>query len=166
MESIENLYEQYYNLLERIQENSSSVFAINLLQYDITQNYYSQVDRAVGLLKDFCEKYLKGADIEKAINERFQNSRVENIKFGLLIDVLRCCEFFKLFVDFKGYVDFFLLQDCVDDDYNVKFWLETPLFVSMPMPKDLDEYKKWIHSQLDFVDKRGKRIKEYCGIED
>jgi hypothetical protein len=90
MESIENLYEQYYNLLERIQENSSSVFAINLLQYDITQNYYSQVDRAVGLLKDFYEKYLKGADIEKAINERFQNSRVENIKFGLLIDVLRC----------------------------------------------------------------------------
>lgn len=75
-------------------------------------------------------------------------------------------KFFKLFVDFKGYVDFFLLQDCVDDDYNVKFWLETPLFVNMPMPKDLDEYKKWIHSQLDFVDKRGKRIKEYCGIED
>lgn len=61
-----------------------------------------------------------------------------------------------------SFVDFFLLQDCVDDDYNVKFWLNTPLFVSMPMPKDLDEYNKWIHSQLDFVEKRGKRIKEYC----
>ena len=76
----------------------------------------------------------------------------------------RSREFFKLFVDFKGYVDFFLLQDCVDENYNVKFWLETPLFVSMPMPKDLDEYYKWINSQLDFVEKRGKRIKEYCGI--
>lgn len=74
----------------------------------------------------------------------------------------RSSEFFKLFVDFKGYVDFFLLQDCVDDDYNVNFWLNTPLFVSMPMPKDLDEYEKWINSQLDFVEKRGKRIKEYC----
>lgn len=74
----------------------------------------------------------------------------------------RSSEFFKLFVDFKGYVDFFLLQDCVDDDYNVKFWLDTPLFVSMPMPKDLDEYYSWIGSQLDFVEKRGKRINEYC----
>ena len=76
----------------------------------------------------------------------------------------RSREFFKLFVDFKGYVDFFLLQDCVDENYNVKFWLETPLFVSMPMPKVLDEYYKWINSQIDFVEKRGKRIKEYCGI--
>ena len=62
----------------------------------------------------------------------------------------------------KGYVDFFLLQDCVDENYNVKFWLDTPLFVSMPMPKNLDEYYKWIDSQLDFVTKRGKRIEEYC----
>ena len=71
-------------------------------------------------------------------------------------------DFFKLFVDFKGYVDFFLLQDCVDEDYNVKFWLNTPLFVSMPMPQNLDEYYIWIDSQLDFVEKRGKRIKDYC----
>ena len=71
-------------------------------------------------------------------------------------------DFFSLFVDFKGYVDFFLLQDCVDNDYNVKFWLETPLFVSMPMPKDLDDYYRWIDSQLDFVAKRGLRIANYC----
>ncbi len=71
-------------------------------------------------------------------------------------------EFFDKFVDFKGYVDFFLLQDCVDDNYNVKFWLDTPLFVSMPMPKNMDEYYMWINSQLDFVAKRGQRIAEYC----
>ncbi len=71
-------------------------------------------------------------------------------------------EFFKLFLSFKSYVDFFLLQDCVDDDYNVKFGLNTPLFVSMPMPKNMEEYLMWIESQLDFVEKRGKRIKEYC----
>ena len=76
------------------------------------------------------------------------------------------CEFFKLFVDFKGYVDFFLLQDCVDNEYNVKFWLNTPLFESMPMPKNMKEYMMWIETQLDFVAKRGKRIKEYCGMKD
>jgi hypothetical protein len=69
-------------------------------------------------------------------------------------------EFFDLFVDFKGYVDFFLLQDCVDENYKVKFALETPRFVSMPMPKTLDEYRLWIDSQIDFVTKRGRRIEE------
>ena len=70
-------------------------------------------------------------------------------------------EFFNLFVDFKGYVDFFLLQDCVDNNYKVKFNLETPLFVSMPMPKNLEVYDMWIASQIDFVTKRGKRIEDY-----
>lgn len=74
----------------------------------------------------------------------------------------RSANFFALFEDFKGYVNFFLLQDCVDKDYNVKFWLDTPLFVSMPMPKNLDMYDRWIESQLDFVAKRGKRIADYC----
>ena len=69
-------------------------------------------------------------------------------------------DFFSLFVDFKGYVDFFLLHDCVDDNYNVKMWLDTYLFDSMPMPKNLDEYYKWIDSQLDFVTKRGQRIEK------
>lgn len=70
-------------------------------------------------------------------------------------------EFFNIFVNFKSYVDFFLLQDCVDENYNVIYGLDTPLFVSMPMPKTLDEYHKWIDSQIDFVAKRGRRIEEY-----
>ena len=90
MESVEILYEQYYNLLERIQESCPGDFATNLLQYDITQDYYNQVDKAAGLLKNFYEKYLKGANVEEAINERFQSNRAENVKFGLLVDVLRC----------------------------------------------------------------------------
>lgn len=90
MESIETLYEQYYNLLERIQESNASDFATDLLQYGITQDYYSQVDKAAGLLKNFYEKYLKRVNIEEAINEFFQSNRAENVKFGLLVDVLRC----------------------------------------------------------------------------
>jgi len=71
-------------------------------------------------------------------------------------------EFYNLFVDFKGYVDFFLLQDCVDEDYNVKFWLDTPLWVSDPVPETVAAYKDWIEKELNFVEKRGKRILEYC----
>ena len=72
--------------------------------------------------------------------------------------------FFDLFVDFKGYVDFFLLQDCVDDDYNVKFWLKTPLFISDPMPESLSSYLAWIDAEMDFLSRRQKRIQDYCGI--
>ncbi len=72
-------------------------------------------------------------------------------------------EFFDLFVDFKGYVDFFFLQDCVSNDYSkVRMWLDTELFETDPFPKDVDEYMKWIDSNLDFVDKRNERIERFC----
>lgn len=70
-------------------------------------------------------------------------------------------QFFDLFVDFKSYTDFFLLQDCVDDSYKVKFWFDTPLFENEPMPKTLESYLAWIQTQLDFTAKRNKRIQEY-----
>lgn len=77
------------------------------------------------------------------------------------IALRRSESFFKLFVDFKGYVDFFMLQDCVDDNYNVNLWLNTPLFISDPMPDSVDTYKVWIEKELDFVVKRGKRMEMY-----
>ena len=70
--------------------------------------------------------------------------------------------FFDLFVNFKGYVDFFFLQDCVDEDYHVKIWLDTPLFEDNPIPMNVEDYCRWINSQLDFVEKRAKRIAEHC----
>ena len=36
-------------------------------------------------------------------------------------------DFFDLFVDFRGYVDFFLLQDLVTDDYRaIRFFTDSP----------------------------------------
>ena len=67
--------------------------------------------------------------------------------------------FFDLFVDFRGYVDYFLLQDCVSEDYTeVRMWLDTELFAYEPAPRDVDEYLAWIQSNLDFVARRNKRI--------
>lgn len=68
-------------------------------------------------------------------------------------------DFFDLFVDFKGYVDFFYLQDCVTEDYKqVKFWLGNGEFEYFPLPKTVDEYFSWIEQELDFVAKRNARI--------
>lgn len=72
-------------------------------------------------------------------------------------------DFFNLFVDFKGYVDFFFLQDCVTEDYgHVKFWLGDGTFTSNPLPKTVLEYLHWINLNLEFVEKRNSRIKDYC----
>ena len=70
-------------------------------------------------------------------------------------------DFFDLFVDFKGYIDFFYLQDCVADDYShVNFWLGNGAFDKYPLPKTVDEYLCWIEQELDFVNKRNERIKQ------
>ena len=70
--------------------------------------------------------------------------------------------FFDLFVDFKGYVDFFFFQDCVDETCSkVNLWLETPLFIKNPTPKTVEEYREFINKEIDFVERRNRRIKEY-----
>ena len=72
-------------------------------------------------------------------------------------------KFFSLFVDFKGFVDFFFLQDCVSDDYQkVSLWLDTSLFETNPIPKTINDYLAFIDTELDFVDRRNKRIAEFC----
>lgn len=68
-------------------------------------------------------------------------------------------EFFNLFVDFKGYVDFFFLQDCVTSDYSeVRLWLGNEPFEDDSLPHTVDDYLSWIRSNLDFVEKRNHRI--------
>ena len=80
-----------------------------------------------------------------------------------LKDVLdRNKSFFDLFVDFKGYVDFFFFQDCVDETYSkVNLWLETPLFIKNPIPKTVEDYREFINKEIDFVERRNRRIKDY-----
>lgn len=71
-------------------------------------------------------------------------------------------DFFDLFVDFKGYVDFFLLQDAVSDDYSkVDIWCGNADFVESGLPKTVDEYFGFIDKELAFLKKRNARIKEY-----
>mgnify|MGYP001630366251 CR=1 FL=1 len=68
-------------------------------------------------------------------------------------------DFFDLFVDFKGYIDFFYLQDCVSSDYSeVKIWLGDSKFTYYPLPNTVDSYLLWIRNNLEFVEKRNQRI--------
>ena len=68
-------------------------------------------------------------------------------------------DFFDLFVDFKGFVDYFFLQDCVSPDCSsVKIWVGNADFNEDPLPKTVDEYLLWISQQMDFLEKRNGRI--------
>ena len=77
-----------------------------------------------------------------------------------LTDVLeRNNNFFELFSDFRGYVNYFLLQDLVDKDYvAIKFWSNFDNFETAPLPKDKDEYLSYKSELLGFVQARNQRI--------
>lgn len=69
-------------------------------------------------------------------------------------------DFFNLFEDFKGYIDFFLFQDAVSSDYkSVKIAVPFDNFKSNPVPKTVDEYIAYMNFTIDLIQKRNSRIK-------
>jgi hypothetical protein len=68
-------------------------------------------------------------------------------------------DFFRLFVDFRGYVDFFLLHDMVDNDCStVKMAMPFNNFSAPPIPGDIKEYLSYMEHTSDLVEKRNVRI--------
>ena len=77
-----------------------------------------------------------------------------------LSDVLeRYSAFFELFVDFRGYINFFLLQDAVSNDYSIVN-IAPPFndFHDTPLPKNDEEYIEYILHTSRFINKRNSRI--------
>lgn len=73
--------------------------------------------------------------------------------------LLRYGSFFDLFGDFRGYVDFFLLQDIVTIDYSsVRFHAPFTDFNRSPVPSDLDDYLAYRGLATQFIEARNQRI--------
>lgn len=68
--------------------------------------------------------------------------------------------FFDLFQSFDGYVSFFLLQDLVDEEGSVRFYLPFEEFGASPLPRSFEDYKEFRRHQLEFVAARNARILE------
>ena len=67
--------------------------------------------------------------------------------------------FFNLFGDFKGYTEFFLLQDLVEERTNrIRFFLPFERFGVNILPENKEEYIRYMNNCLEFVDKRSRRI--------
>jgi len=74
----------------------------------------------------------------------------------------RYSDFFALFESFRGYVDFFLLQDLVSDDYGkVRFFTPFADFTTSAIPQSVKEYESYREQTLAFVAARNARIHLY-----
>lgn len=74
--------------------------------------------------------------------------------------------FFDLFKTFEQYVTYFFLDDLVTDDCKaVTLWIDNDNFKKDPYPATVEEYKAFIAKELEFLEKRNQRIKEFIATQ-
>lgn len=67
--------------------------------------------------------------------------------------------FFELFGDFRGYVDFFLLQDLVTNQVSeVRFFMPFADFTTAAVPKTVETYQEYLRLTIEFLQARNRRI--------
>jgi hypothetical protein len=90
--------------------------------------------------------------------KRFYNNKSNNP----LEDAFeRYKRFFQLFDNFQGYVEFFLLEDLVDDKGEIKFYLPFDNFQSIPKFTNKEEYILYKNKVIHFIECRNRRIDKY-----
>jgi len=76
-----------------------------------------------------------------------------------LYDTLnRYKNFFALFENFIGYIQFYLLDDIIDNNGNIKFYLPFDNFKSRPVFNSIDDYFLYKQGVMTFINSRNKRI--------
>lgn len=71
----------------------------------------------------------------------------------------RYSDFFALFESFKGYVDFFLLQDIVSSDYrSISYHAPFSGFDESPVPQTAAAYERYLDVSEAFIHARNRRI--------
>lgn len=89
MDNFSLLYNQYALYKEKVNEDESD-FNTNLLQYGITEDYFTKISKATELLLRFYKAKLTNTTIRNSVSYRLHHIHAANVKFCLLIDVLRC----------------------------------------------------------------------------
>lgn len=104
----------------------------------------------------------------ECIKRYYEQPQNDNCKFNPLWKTIKRSEdFFKLFVCFDGYVDFFFLQDFLEENGEVIRFLndyfdENGNFTKKyPIPQTAEEYIRNIEIQKEIVAKRNRRIEKF-----
>jgi hypothetical protein len=110
------------------------------------------INQARGVNRKICDRF----DLSLECIRRFY----EGEQSPLYDTLMRYKIFFDLFVDFSGYIDFFMLQDFIDEKYKIKFSLPFDDFNRPPLPQTVDEYRQYRIHTIDLLNSRNKRIFE------
>lgn len=108
------------------------------------------INQARGVSRKICDRF----DLTLECIRRFYLNK----ESPLSKTIANYKEFFSLFVDFKGYVDFFLLHGFIDKEEQVAFSLPFDNFNRSPLPQTIDEYKLYKNNIVDLINDRTKRI--------
>ena len=115
------------------------------------------INQARGCTKKICDRF----DLTlECIRRHYSGSE------SPLSEVLaRYPDYFGLFRDFLGYVEFFLLQDLVTDDCEaVRFFSPFDDFKSSPVPNSITAYLDYRTFAVDFLSARNQRIRDWSEI--
>ena len=111
------------------------------------------INQARGISKKFCDRF----DLTLECIRRLYLNETS----PLYDTLLNYEDFFILFVDFKNYIDFFMLQDFVNEKYEIQFSIPFDNFLRSPLPQNINEYKQYKNHTIELMNKRNKRIAEY-----
>ena len=159
-------YSRYRNQLEKVSNNVSNY-------REFIENFLHKSYTIGGTIIFPKENSLNGArGMNPFIKDRWDltleciRRYYQNEESPLFETLKKNKEFFDLFVDFKGYIEYFFLQDCVSDDFEkVNIWLGDGTFVKNPLPNTVEDYLLWIDKQMEFLEKRNNRIECFLSEE-
>ena len=78
---------------------------------------------------------------------------------------LRYKNFFNLFDNFIGYIKFFLLEDLINENQNIKFYLPFDNFKTPSSFSDIQEYRLYKNGVINFIKSRNKRIEKHLELK-
>lgn len=110
------------------------------------------VNQARGVNRKICDRF----DLTLECIRRFYNEE----QSPLFDTLMKYANFFKLFVDFRGYTSFFMLQDFIDENQQIIFSLPFDDFTRPALPQTTDEYKQYTAHTIALINSRNKRILE------
>jgi hypothetical protein len=85
-----------------------------------------------------------------------------DIQSPLFETLLRYKDFFSLFDNFIGYVQFFLFEDLIDEKGKIKFYLPFDGFKTRPTFSNIDDYILYKRGVMNFINSRKKRMEDYA----
>jgi len=113
------------------------------------------INQARGCLKDISDRF----DLTVECIRRHYSGQESKLQ----ATIERYSDFFRLFGDFRGYIDFFLLQDIVTSDYAaIDFFLPFDDFKGSPIPGSLASYQAYRARAMQFIRARNERIRQWA----